>query len=113
MNVLPREALGGRAPEQVHFVGFRPEKARLLGKDEQPAARELVLPGEMLAREMLGDQVLYKLRTDYGTVNVKDFSGGMLEYGAQRIAVPYPDVACFDEGERLIGYGMAWEALAC
>lgn len=113
MNVLPRAVLGKRAPAPVQFVGFRPEKARLMEEGEVARPREMVIEGKVLAREMLGDQVLYKISTEFGDVNVKDFSGSPREYGIKRIAVQSEDVAGFDAQERLIGFGMAWEALVC
>ena len=106
MNVLSAAVAGDKVSPKVEKIGFRPEKARLMSEEEVPGLRELVISGEVVAREMLGDQTQYKLTTGFGSVSVKDFGDSVCSYGACRIAVPYKDVACFDAAQKLIGFGL-------
>ena len=106
MNVLSAAVAGDKVSPKVEKIGFRPEKARLMSEEEVPGLRELVIYGEVVAREMLGDQTQYKLTTGFGSVSVKDFGDSVCSYGACRIAVPYKDVACFDAAQKLIGFGL-------
>ena len=109
INVVPAEAAHGETPDFVTKVGFRPERAHLLREGEEVGPETVVIEGEMLAREMLGDQTLHKLNTEEGIVFVKEFASEMLEYGKHRIAVQLQDIACFDTQEKLCGFGLKKE----
>ena len=109
MNVVPAEAAHGETPDFVTKVGFRPERAHLLREGEEVGPETVVIEGEMLAREMLGDQTLYKMNTEDGIVFVKEFASEMLEYGKHRIEVQLQDIACFDTQEKLCGFGLKKE----
>ena len=109
MNIVPAEAAHGQTPDFVSKVGFRPERARLLRKGEGTAADEIRIDGSMLAREMLGDQIQYKMDTDDGVVFVKEFATDMLDYGGYQIAVRLSDIACFDMQGKLAGFGLKKE----
>lgn len=106
MNVLSAAVAGDKVSPKVEKIGFRPEKARLMSEEEVSGLRELVISGEVVAREMLGDQTQYKLTTGFGSVSVKEFGDSVCSYGACRIAIPYKDVACFDAAQKLIGFGL-------
>ena len=106
MNILDSAAAKDTLDSKVDRIGFRPEKGHLLGDGEDAMPDELVIPGEVVAREMLGDQVQYKLNTEFGSISVKDFEERVYPYGERKIAVNYKDVACFDSTQRLIGFGV-------
>lgn len=106
MNVLDAGAAAGTLQDKVDRIGFRPEKGRLLGDEEHPLEEDLVLSGDVVAREMLGDQTQYKLSTEFGSVSVKDFGDSLYPYGTRRIAVNFKDIACFDSAQRLMGFGL-------
>ena len=76
---------------------------------EGTAADEIRIDGSMLAREMLGDQIQYKMDTDDGVVFVKEFATDMLDYGSYQIAVRLSDIACFDMQGKLAGFGLKKE----
>ena len=66
----------------------------------------VLIDGNMLAREMLGDQTQYKMETENGTVFVKEFNDDLLDYGDHQIAVKLSDIACFDMQGKLVGFGL-------
>ena len=109
MNILPSEAAGGRLEENIVKIGFRPEKAHLINTDETAGPDTIVIDGDVVAREMLGDQVLYKLRTPYGNISVKDFGDSQFTYGSHKVAIAIKDTACFDAQEKLRGFGLEKE----
>ena len=109
MNILPSEAAGGRLEENIVKIGFRPEKAHLINTDETAGPDTIVIDSDVVAREMLGDQVLYKLRTPYGNISVKDFGDSQFTYGSHKVAIAIKDTACFDAQEKLRGFGLEKE----
>lgn len=104
MNVLSAAdytKLGYSVDKGVRYVGFRPEKA-LIGTKKEHSDYEVRLNGVMLAREMLGDQILYKLQTSCGVVNVKSFDLTTVEYGSANIFLRETNLFFFDEqGQRV------------
>ncbi len=102
MNILPREApLGVARPPETAYVGFRPEKTRILGgvSEHTPHAR---LHGDLVARELLGDQVLYKINTRFGIVNAKSDNENAVDYGPCTLLVEPEHLTFFDESEQVI-----------
>lgn len=111
MNVLPYAELlrhsavtpGAESHIEPHYVGFRPEHALL--NDTRTVPGDVHLRGDILAREMLGDQTLYVVETPCGVVQIKSFRRNLLEYGACRIRIPAADVCTFDaQAMRIPGY---------
>ncbi len=102
MNVLPREApLGVVCPADAVYVGFRPEKTRILGGTSDHSAHAR-LRGDLVARELLGDQVLYKVSTPFGIVNAKSGGEEAVDYGPCTLAVDPEHLTFFDEAEQVI-----------
>ena len=89
-------------PRGACYLGFRPERAKVMSEDEPAMARHIAIPGRVITCEMLGDQVLYKLDTVYGVLSVKDYtlSTQGIDFGAVHVALC--DVVWFDEWERAI-----------
>jgi sn-glycerol 3-phosphate transport system ATP-binding protein len=88
MNILAVEALdevGPPAPAGAAYVGFRPECALLDGNPSEFGG--LNIRGELAAREILGDQVLYKLKTRWGDIYAKSMGDSMAEYGLRSISI--------------------------
>lgn len=102
MNILEAKAfasLGYALPENARHVGFRPEKAAISMKKAH-AEDEISLEGDMLTREMLGDQILYKVQTPCGIVNVKSFDTALMDYGPCSVSVKRNSLFLFDAGEQ-------------
>lgn len=109
MNILPVEAVkqgGVKVPETAAYTGFRPEACRVQHTPET-AVCGLQLKGRVVTRENLGDQILYKVETDFGMVQAKTFTGKTEEYGEVFLAVDMEQLHFFDENEeRLNGKGL-------
>ncbi len=102
MNALPVEAVracGMNIPTTAVSVGFRPERAILAGETAKAPERHIAIPGRVLTREMLGDQVLYKVETKYGVVNVKNFTARTLDVKNAVVLARYEDILFFDANE--------------
>ena len=101
MNVLRTDVVAqftALVPKNAASVGFRPEKVILYDDGENVSADgHIRLKGTLVAREILGDQVLYKLKTDWGDVFVKNAAGAMVEYGHRTFSVDPGHLYCFDE----------------
>ena len=105
MNILQSETAGRFCfpiPAGAHSIGFRPERATLAMTDSGSHEDTVCLRGNILAREMLGDQILYKVDTPCGVVHVKSFDTRMIEYGEGSIAVKTDSLFFFDsDGRRM------------
>lgn len=102
MNILEAKtfaSLGYSLPTSAQHVGFRPEKASMSIK-KMPAKDEISLEGEILTREMLGDQILYKVQTPCGVVNVKSFDTALMDYGQCSVSVKKDSLFLFDADEQ-------------
>jgi len=115
MNILDAidfEKLGISISPNVRFVGFRPETAAINEGKRAPAEDEIVFQGTILAREMLGDQILYKVESPCGVVNIKSFNTQMLEYGIITVSVKKSSLFYFDEKEDRLDIGKEGELTA-
>ncbi|WMJ84414.1 ABC transporter ATP-binding protein [Oscillospiraceae bacterium LTW-04] len=104
MNILEAKvyaSMGHALPAGAQHVGFRPEKASL-GVKNSPAENEIAFKGDILTREMLGDQILYKVETPCGVVNVKSFDTRPIDYGACTVYVQKDSLFFFDADEQRI-----------
>ncbi|OON96517.1 MAG: ABC transporter ATP-binding protein [Epulopiscium sp. Nele67-Bin005] len=103
MNVIEAHHVGSQlnASNEVKFVGFRPEKI-YLSRDNFKTG-DLTFDGEILARELLGDQILYKVKVnDEDILNIKTFNEDALDYGHIQFFVPRKDINFFDVNENRI-----------
>lgn len=91
----------------ISYIGFRPESVKL-NKTEETA---LTFEGEILARELLGDQTLYKVRLSGNYKNnndedeviiIKTFHQEPLEYGDVKFYVDKKDICYFDTQENRV-----------
>ncbi len=108
MNAVPADAArasGMNVPGGTVLIGFRPERAILAGETAKAPEGHIAIPGRVLTREMLGDQVLYKVETKYGVVNVKNFTARTLDLKNAVVLARQEDILFFDADERLIPEG--------
>ncbi|OOB78640.1 MAG: ABC transporter ATP-binding protein [Epulopiscium sp. Nuni2H_MBin001] len=85
-------------------IGFRPEKIFLDKSAVQDG--DLTLHGDILARELLGDQILYKVKINPVTiVNIKTFNEQPLDYGHIEFYIKAQHLSFFDDRERRIDWG--------
>ena len=85
------------APAGAAFIGFRPEHVSF-----RPAGDCVRLRGRVLTREMLGSETLYKIRTDYGDIQVKDFSTDETRRLDTDLYIPRNRLCLFDRAENRI-----------
>ncbi|WP_317366649.1 ATP-binding cassette domain-containing protein [uncultured Tyzzerella sp.] len=100
MNIIKKEKLDiaiKNIPQEAAFIGFRPEKA-LLEEDENC----LRLDGEIITKELLGDQILYKIATDCGNINVKTFNKTAINEKRCVVFIKNEDLHFFDVNEMRI-----------
>ena len=120
MNVFSRKALPDLGlPENVAWVGFRPSRALLrevpVGTlpdgspvpagtaGATPAPGDLTFGGPIAIREVMGSEVIYQVRTVFGTVTFKTFNVPEIEVGAQvNLVVDRASLYLFDEDEKRV-----------
>lgn len=103
MNILQTEKIENiKLPcEGACYLGFRPEHAKLY--DGQPENEDgLNLRGSVITHEMLGSEILYKLDTPCGRVNVKIFDLGRILEGKVTIVIPKNKIYFFDDKQNRI-----------
>ncbi len=105
MNILPIQATNGSnltRPMAAAHVGMRPEACMISVKRPAANGRMLHIDGELVTREALGDQTLYKVQTPYGQMQVKSFSSQLIPYGPVTVSAEAANLYFFDEGEQRI-----------
>lgn len=100
-----------RKPRVVH-VGFRPESGKIVGSDESPEGG-LTFRGEIITRELLGDQTLYKVKLpeiehEDNVVTIKTFHQAPLDYGPISFWVANEDLNHFDKNEARLAPEEVW-----
>jgi sn-glycerol 3-phosphate transport system ATP-binding protein len=103
MNILHSDAL---TPEEsargARYVGFRPEKTRLLQSGEAPPAGAVSFKGELVAKEPLGDRIVCKVKMEADCVYAQITDGRAPDYGAVTVAVEREHQHFFDgDGARI------------
>lgn len=101
MNVMEAHALPElrlRNGSEAGFVGFRPEHA-VFAADKKSDC--LHLTAQIVSREMLGSEIVYRLRHAAGTFFVKRFLEPAQQAAEVLIAVPYSKLHYYNrQGER-------------
>lgn len=74
MNIIPQEDFKGQieVTEGVAFIGFRPSKVKMY--DPNTTKSHITFKGQVLTKEMLGSEIIYRLATPMGVVSMKAFS---------------------------------------
>jgi sn-glycerol 3-phosphate transport system ATP-binding protein len=100
MNIIDSGDTGWNVPKGTNHVGFRPEKANLLLESSSVPHGALALEGQLSTREMLGSEVLYKVRGNGWSIQVKLYENKPLPYGKVIVYVHRKDLFFFDaDGE--------------
>jgi sn-glycerol 3-phosphate transport system ATP-binding protein len=103
MNVIEANILGmAGLPPTARHVGFRPEKTMLV-RAAQPLPHGAVrVRGELTAREMLGDRIVCKVKTDNCCIYAKTSDERLAEYGEVTVAAQREHLHFFDGDEQRI-----------
>ncbi len=100
MNILTTNPLTTKA--DLNHIGFRPETAKIVGSDYTPNEFNFSIKGEIVAQEILGDQKIIKLKSEFGDIQVKNFDIEEIPYGNCTVVVPRNDLHFFNEsGDRM------------
>ena len=105
MNVLDIKDVNNlRIPyADACYLGFRPEHAKLY-EGILENENGLNLMGEVVTHEMLGSEILYKVNTVYGRVNIKVFDLGRILEKEVTIYIPKNKMYFFDDKQNRINF---------
>lgn len=81
------------------FIGFRPEYVEFA---EACTSEDLYIEGKIITAEMLGTEILYKVDTKYGRIQVKKFSDTKNTSENVLMRVPRKAILYFDKDENRI-----------
>ena len=90
MNVFERQAFSGvldSMPEDVSFIGFRPEHAGL-STEAVSVPHTLQLESEIQTLETLGAETIYKVENSIGVMNVRSFTAPLPRHGRYFLSIP-------------------------
>lgn len=101
MNIIESAPIHNDGKKNYASLGFRPEKVHMY--DENVSENDLVMEGEILAREILGDQILYKIKIQDGeNIQIKTFNKESFDYGKIKFYIKKKDLCYFDvHGKRI------------
>ena len=111
MNVLESEELNeyisAPVPSDIKYIGFRPEKAKIVLSENGQGRDGLYLEGLVTGREMLGAEILYAVElTNKKKIAVKimdDSEIPLFDYGAgMKLFVGHNHVVFFNEEQQRI-----------
>lgn len=104
MNVFPVKDLPGIGlPENVAYVGFRPSRALLVAASHEPNEGDLTFGGPIAIREIMGSEVIYQVKTVFGSVTFKTFNQREIEVGEQvQLVVDRASLYLFDKDEKRV-----------
>ena len=102
MNILPASELGEGFPDGTKLIGFRPEKCTISEMNAKAIDNAIKIEGELIAREMLGSEILYRIKRGSQGLNVRRYEKESIQVGPVDIIVKRSDLVYFgDAGERL------------
>jgi len=99
MNVLKATDVGTGFPEGTKHVGFRPEQADIAQGVADDRDGSVKLCGELITREMLGSEILYRVRKGTQVINVKQFEKRYFDYGPISVFIRRSDLSYFGKNE--------------
>ncbi|WP_088103275.1 ABC transporter ATP-binding protein [Halalkalibacter urbisdiaboli] len=101
MNMLNYQDIKVYLPNvnlQAGYLGFRPEYAEINHSQDD----QLTLPGEIITRETLGSEIIYKVKTSAGTIQVKSYLASVEMDNKVNVSVSFEHLYFFDkQGERM------------
>lgn len=95
MNILPLNVLN-EGKTSISHIGFRPEKA-YIDSDLSELKDVYSFYGKVTAKEMLGDQKIFKVKTEFGNIQVKSFDERKISMGNCVVRVDNRNIHYFDE----------------
>ncbi len=102
MNIIIKDTINTQykfSPEETVFIGFRPEKATFNKQEES-----INIKGKILAKELLGDQILYKINIGSEVIQIKTFNEDVVTDDNCTIYIKKEDLHFFDRYENRIDY---------
>lgn len=84
--------------DDVSYVGFRPEKGILVDKTEEISS-EIQITSEIVTKEILGGETIYKIGNVYGKQQVKTPNAEFSVGDQVKLCLMAEDIYYFDEGE--------------
>ena len=118
MNVFRKEDLPELGlPADAEWVGFRPSRAvfakaisgrlpngsSVLSDYRAPAEGDLVFEGVVQIREIMGSEIIYQVKTDFGAVSFKTFNQPQVHVGEKvELTVDRPSLYLFDGDEKRV-----------
>jgi sn-glycerol 3-phosphate transport system ATP-binding protein len=102
MNIVDADMYAPKAPAGARYLGFRPEKARVVQGQTPVPGDAFRLEGTLSAREMLGSEALYKISGVGWTVHAKSYMNEQLDYGHVVVHADRADLFYFDAAGDLL-----------
>ncbi|WP_202078775.1 ABC transporter ATP-binding protein [Caldalkalibacillus salinus] len=104
MNIFKYDKVNMYLPHakiaEVGYIGFRPEMVSL--STQAPHGQAFILPGEMMTRETLGSEVIYKVKTSAGHCLVKQYLSSVERAEKVYLSVDYRDLYFFNHHQQRI-----------
>lgn len=89
--------------ETIEYIGFRPEHGQISKIRSVNASREgLEIAGQISTYEILGSEILYKIETKYGSINLKTFDMREVYEGRVSVVIPNDKLCYFNRDENRI-----------
>lgn len=82
------------------YLGFRPEKLKIGNNIDIIPDEVFKVKGEIITKEMLGAETLYKISTKYGNITAKAYDNININSNKVVVYVNYQDLIYFDKDEK-------------
>ena len=105
MNIIDRHKIASqlKLSQDVGYIGFRPSKVKFIDQKYESKANDFKFKGQVITREMLGSEIIYRMNTDFGVINVKAFSDTDLQIDDEvELVLAYDNIHFFDQNKESI-----------
>ena len=102
MNIIDRHKIASqlKLSQDVGYIGFRPSKVKFIDQKYESKANDFKFKGQVITREMLGSEIIYRMNTDFGVINVKAFSDTDLQIDDEvELVLAYDNIHFFDQNK--------------
>ncbi|MDC7126586.1 MAG: ABC transporter ATP-binding protein [Spirochaetales bacterium] len=82
--------------QEGEFIGFRPEKVKIIEIEKSEKEKSLYLNGEIIIREMLGSESIYDIETEMGIIRVKLQEENIFK-DKVKLKIKYKNIVVFDK----------------